>query len=99
MTYRVLVLELPRLQRVPASHLDPNTAMLSIGDADELVPPLPGCVDGRTAGGLSKPGRIEGDVSLTRQDAAVGNAARFDPSLYDEVRLGPGLFSEFLGPG
>lgn len=59
--------------------------MLSIGDADELVPPLPGCIDGPIAGGLSKAGRIEGDVSLSRDDASEGSPSKFSPRLFDEV--------------
>ena len=73
-----------------------NTATLSIGAADDLVPPLPGCIDGQIAGGLSKPGRIEGDVSLTRQDAGAegGDAARFNSRLYDQVSEFATIFTQ-----
>ncbi|KZV87313.1 Cloroperoxidase [Exidia glandulosa HHB12029] len=71
-----------------------NTAMLSIGDADELVPPLPGCIDGPISGGLSKAGRIEGDVSLTRLDASEGSGSRFNPGLFDQLLLFVGKFGD-----
>ncbi|KAH7100840.1 Chloroperoxidase [Auriculariales sp. MPI-PUGE-AT-0066] len=73
-----------------------NLAMLSIGDADdELIPALPGCLDGKVAGGISKPGRFEGDISLTRSDAGsspTGDAAKFNPALYDQLLLYVGKY-------
>lgn len=62
-----------------------NTAMLSIGFESDKVPPLPGCIDGTSAGGLAKHGRFEGDVSSSRPDAGVGDSVNFNPAIFDEL--------------
>ena len=62
---------------------NPLLNLVSIGGASPLVPPLPGAIDG-TPGGLSKHGRFEGDVSMTRQDAALGDPGALDVGMLDE---------------
>ncbi|KZT41685.1 Cloroperoxidase [Sistotremastrum suecicum HHB10207 ss-3] len=58
--------------------------LVSIGGVSDQVPPLPGKIDGPTAGGLSKHGRFEGDVSLTRHDIGEGDYQNFQDKLYDQ---------------
>ncbi|KAG5650983.1 hypothetical protein H0H81_010330 [Sphagnurus paluster] len=58
---------------------------LSIGLDSPLVPPLPKDIDGPLARGLGKHGRFEGDVSMTRQDAAIGDNVNFQPDLFAEL--------------
>jgi len=55
---------------------------ISIGQATPLVPALPGGIDGTIAGGLAKHARVEGDISLTRQDADIGNQKDFNATLF-----------------
>jgi hypothetical protein len=62
-----------------------NTAMLSIGFESSKVPPLPGCIDGTSAGGLAKHGRFEGDVSSSRTDSHVGDHVNFNSTMYNEL--------------
>ncbi|TFK97485.1 Chloroperoxidase [Pterulicium gracile] len=57
---------------------------VSIGGEHRLVPALPGKIDG-TPGGLSKHGRFEGDVSMTRLDAVHGDPAVFQPEMYKDL--------------
>lgn len=61
---------------------------VSIGGEHRLVPPLKGKIDG-TPGGLSKHGRFEGDVSMTRVDAFHGDSGVFRMEMYEEVRVNP----------
>ena len=58
---------------------------ISIGLQTDQVPPLPGNIDGPKALGLATHGRFEGDVSMTRLDAAVGDNRIFNQALYNEV--------------
>ncbi|TFL01326.1 Chloroperoxidase [Pterulicium gracile] len=60
---------------------NPMLNLISIGGESALVHPLPGNIDG-IPGGLSKHGRFEGDVSMTRRDAAFGDCASFQPSMF-----------------
>ncbi|KAH8806895.1 Chloroperoxidase [Flagelloscypha sp. PMI_526] len=62
------------------------TNQVSIGGPTDKIPPLPGNIDGNVTKGLATHGRFEGDVSMTRRDAAVG----------DNVHLDPALFQQFL---
>ncbi|KAG6915425.1 hypothetical protein DXG01_011574 [Tephrocybe rancida] len=62
---------------------------LSLGQDTPLVPPLPGAIDGPKARGLSAHGRFEGDGSMTRQDAAIGDNVHFQPKLFAEVNTWP----------
>ncbi|TFL05778.1 Chloroperoxidase [Pterulicium gracile] len=62
---------------------NPLLGIVSIGGRTPFVPPLPGIPDG-IPGGFSKHGRFEGDVSLTRADAALGDHVRFQPEMYKE---------------
>jgi hypothetical protein len=59
---------------------------VSIGGESPLVPPLPNRIDG-TPGGLSRHGRFEGDVSMTRQNAALaeGDGASFQPAMFKDL--------------
>ncbi|KAJ7269094.1 Chloroperoxidase [Mycena rebaudengoi] len=56
---------------------------VSIGGVSPLVPPLPFELDGPETGGLSKHGRLEGDASMTRADAFIGDNVHFQENLYD----------------
>ncbi|KAG6830338.1 hypothetical protein H0H87_008434 [Tephrocybe sp. NHM501043] len=58
---------------------------LSIGLDTPLIPPLPGKIDGPKTRGLGFHGRFEGDISMTRQDVAIGDNNRFQPELFDEL--------------
>jgi hypothetical protein len=62
-----------------------NTAMLSIGFESDKVPPLPGCIDGTTAGGLALHGRFEGDVSTSRTDRGAGDNVNFNNTMFNEL--------------
>lgn len=59
--------------------------LLSIGLPTPLVPPLPGKIDGPEALGLATHGRFEGDVSMTRSDAAIGDNRNFNQTLFNEL--------------
>lgn len=63
------------------------TGQLSIGGPSPRIPALPGGIDGKVAGGIATHGRFEGDVSLTRFDAAIGDGVNFQNSIYSGVRL------------
>jgi len=65
---------------------------VSIGGQSPLIPPLPGNLDGPAVLGLATHGRFEGDVSMTRQDAAVGDNRNFQVDLYDSLLLTVGQF-------
>ncbi|KZT41007.1 Cloroperoxidase [Sistotremastrum suecicum HHB10207 ss-3] len=69
--------------------------LLSIGGEDHRVPPLPGQIDGPgRPGGIAKHGRFEGDVSMTRQDAALGDDRHFQDSLFDQFLAYIGHFGD-----
>ncbi|KAG6884794.1 hypothetical protein C0993_008284, partial [Termitomyces sp. T159_Od127] len=61
------------------------TDQLSIGLDTPLIPALPGEIDGNTTRGLAAHGRFEGDVSMTRQDWAIGDNIHFQPDLFAEL--------------
>jgi len=67
---------------------------LSIGGASPLVPPLPGKIDGPVTGGIAKHGRFEGDASMTRADAFIGDNRDFQDILYDLDLLQLGKFGD-----
>ncbi|KAG6906919.1 hypothetical protein DXG01_011345 [Tephrocybe rancida] len=64
---------------------NPYINKLSIGLDTPLIPPLPGKIDGPKTRGLAAHGRFEGDVSMTRQDAAIGDNVNFQPKLFAEL--------------
>ncbi|KAG6821129.1 hypothetical protein H0H93_006468 [Arthromyces matolae] len=64
---------------------NPFINKLSIGLDTPLIPPLPGEIDGNKTRGLASHGRFEGDVSMTRQDWAVGDNIHFQPELFQEL--------------
>ncbi|KAG6898492.1 hypothetical protein C0993_006454, partial [Termitomyces sp. T159_Od127] len=77
------------------------TDQLSIGLDTPLIPPLPGAIDGNMTRGLAAHGRFEGDVSMTRQDYALGDNIHFQPDLFDElldIVAQVGYDSEVTGP-
>ncbi|KAJ7592141.1 Chloroperoxidase [Mycena floridula] len=57
---------------------------VSIGGVSPLVPPYPHEIDGPETGGLAKHGRSEGDASMTRDDAFVGDNRNFQEALFDD---------------
>ncbi|KAH8806860.1 heme-thiolate peroxidase, partial [Flagelloscypha sp. PMI_526] len=61
------------------------TNQVSIGGATDKIPALPGNIDGNYTKGLAAHGRFEGDVSMTRRDAAVGDNVHLDPQLFQQV--------------
>jgi hypothetical protein len=63
---------------------NPLLNKVSLGGESHLIPPLPGKIDG-IPGGLAKHGRFEGDVSMTRQDAALGDHVKLNPDLYNNL--------------
>jgi len=67
---------------------------LSIGGVSSLVPPLPGQIDGPVTGGIAKHGRFEGDASMTRADAFIGDNRDFQDILYDLDLLQLGKFGD-----
>ncbi|KAJ7446751.1 hypothetical protein FB451DRAFT_1291392 [Mycena latifolia] len=67
---------------------------LSIGGVSPLVPPLPGQIDGPVTGGIAKHGRFEGDASMTRADAFIGDNSNFQDILYDLDLLQLGKFGD-----
>ncbi|KAJ7363822.1 hypothetical protein DFH08DRAFT_1072732 [Mycena albidolilacea] len=73
---------------------NPFIDKLSIGGVSPLVPPLPGNIDGPVTGGIAKHGRFEGDASLTRADAFIGDNRNFQDILYDLDLLQLGKFGD-----
>ncbi|KAF7351021.1 Cloroperoxidase [Mycena sanguinolenta] len=71
---------------------NPFIDKLSIGGVSPLVPPLPGKIDGPETGGIAKHGRFEGDASMTRADAFIGDNRDFQDILYDLDLLQLGKF-------
>ncbi|KAF7350203.1 Cloroperoxidase [Mycena venus] len=67
---------------------------VSIGGESPLVPPLPGNIDGPVVFGIAKHGRFEGDVSLSRADAAIGNNRDFQDLIYDGDLVQLGKFGD-----
>ncbi|KAF7329941.1 Cloroperoxidase [Mycena kentingensis (nom. inval.)] len=70
------------------------TNKVSIGGVSPLVPPLPGQIDGPETGGIAKYGRIEGDASMTRADAFLGDNRNFQDILFDLALLQLGKFGD-----
>ncbi|KAF7354130.1 Cloroperoxidase [Mycena venus] len=56
---------------------------ISIGGESPLVPPSPGNIDGNTTFGIAKHGRFEGDASISRADAFVGNNRAFQQPVFN----------------
>ncbi|KAF8146848.1 Chloroperoxidase [Mycena galopus ATCC 62051] len=73
---------------------NPFIDKLSIGGVSPLVPPLPGNIDGPVTGGIAKHGRFEGDASMTRADAFIGDNRDFQDILYDLDLLQLGKFGD-----
>ncbi|KAJ7496829.1 Chloroperoxidase [Mycena latifolia] len=73
---------------------NPFINKLSIGGVSPLVPPLPGQIDGPETGGIAKHGRFEGDASMTRADAFIGDNRDFQDILYDLDLLQLGKFGD-----
>ncbi|KAF8146852.1 Chloroperoxidase [Mycena galopus ATCC 62051] len=73
---------------------NPFIDKLSIGGVSPLVPPLPGQIDGPVTGGIAKHGRFEGDASMTRADAFIGDNRDFQDILYDLDLLQLGKFGD-----
>jgi hypothetical protein len=73
---------------------NPFLDKLSIGGVSPLVPPLPGNIDGPVTGGIAKHGRFEGDASMTRADAFIGDNRDFQDILYDLDLLQLGKFGD-----
>ncbi|KAJ6497551.1 hypothetical protein C8R45DRAFT_983364 [Mycena sanguinolenta] len=67
---------------------------ISIGGVSPLVPPYPGEIDGPETGGIAKHGRLEGDASITRADAFIGDNRDFQDILYDLDLLQLGKFGD-----
>ncbi|KAJ7588372.1 hypothetical protein C8J56DRAFT_1050444 [Mycena floridula] len=63
---------------------NPFVNKISIGGVSPLVPPLPGKIDGPETAGIAKHGRVEGDASMTRADAFIGDNRNFQEALFDE---------------
>ncbi|KAJ7232409.1 Chloroperoxidase [Mycena rebaudengoi] len=62
---------------------NPFVNKISIGGISPLVPPLPYKIDGPYTQGIQKHGRVEGDASLTRSDAFIGDNRNFNQTLWD----------------
>ncbi|KAJ7343255.1 hypothetical protein DFH08DRAFT_1009745 [Mycena albidolilacea] len=73
---------------------NPSTNQVSIGRVSPLVPPLPGGIDGPSVGSIAKHGRFEGDASITRADAFIGDNRDFQDILYDLALLQLGKFGD-----
>ncbi|KAJ7204098.1 Chloroperoxidase [Mycena pura] len=73
---------------------NPFINKFSIGGVSPLVPPLPGKIDGPETGGIAKHGRFEGDASMTRSDAFIGDNRDFQDILYDMDLLQLGKFGD-----
>ncbi|KAF7351020.1 Cloroperoxidase [Mycena sanguinolenta] len=73
---------------------NPFINKVSIGGVSPLVPPLPGKIDGPVTGGIAKHGRFEGDASMTRADAFIGDNRDFQDILYDLDLLQLGKFGD-----
>ncbi|KAJ7599079.1 Chloroperoxidase [Mycena floridula] len=72
---------------------NPFTNQLSIGLESPLVAHIPFHLDGPgRPGGIAKHGRFEGDGSMTRQDANIGDNKDFQDILYDRIMLHLGKF-------
>ncbi|KAJ7350630.1 hypothetical protein DFH08DRAFT_861968 [Mycena albidolilacea] len=72
-------------------------AIMAANNMTPLVPPLPGGIDGPSVGGIAKHGRFEGDASMTRADAFIGDNRDFQNILYDLDLLQLGKFGD-TGP-
>ncbi|KAK7028707.1 Cloroperoxidase [Favolaschia claudopus] len=67
---------------------------ISIGGESILVPPLPGNIDGNVTGGIAKSGRFEGDASMSRIDANLGDNKNFVQSKFNLNLLQLGKFGD-----
>ncbi|KAJ7728879.1 Chloroperoxidase [Mycena metata] len=59
------------------------TNKISIGGISPFVPPLPGNIDGPATLGIAKHGRVEGDASLSRSDAFIGDNRNFNQTIWN----------------
>ncbi|KAJ7072768.1 Chloroperoxidase [Mycena amicta] len=73
---------------------NPFVNKISIGGVSPLVPPLPGKIDGAETKGIAQHGRVEGDASMTRADAFIGDNRNFQNILYDLDLLQLGKFGD-----
>ncbi|KAJ7627235.1 Chloroperoxidase [Roridomyces roridus] len=73
---------------------NPFVNKISIGGVSSLVPPLPGGIGSNVTGGIAKHGGFEGDASMTRADAAIGDNKDFQDILYDLDLLSLGKFGD-----
>ncbi|KAJ7595404.1 hypothetical protein C8J56DRAFT_1159892 [Mycena floridula] len=72
---------------------NPFANKLSMGRESPLVPHIPFHLDGPgLPGGTGKHGRFEGDGSLSREDANLGNNKDFQDILFDRMLLQLGKF-------
>ncbi|KAH8806897.1 heme-thiolate peroxidase [Flagelloscypha sp. PMI_526] len=77
------------------------TNQISIGGPTDKIPALPGNIDGNVTKGLATHGRFEGDVSMTRRDAAIGDNVHLDPQLFQQLLDNVALYgndSDVTGP-
>jgi hypothetical protein len=72
------------------------TGMLSIGGAvPDQIPFLPGFIDGPLPpGGIAKHGRFEGDLSISRDDADLGDSVNFQAPIFDTLLDFVGQFGD-----
>ncbi|KAJ6529360.1 hypothetical protein B0H19DRAFT_1274391 [Mycena capillaripes] len=73
---------------------NPFVNKVSIGGVSPLVPPLPGNIGSPHPGGIALHGGFEGDASMTRADAFIGDNRDFQAILYDLDLLQLGKFGE-----
>ncbi|KAJ7839218.1 Chloroperoxidase [Mycena olivaceomarginata] len=73
---------------------NPFVNKVSIGGISDLVPPLPGNIGGPHTSGVALHGGFEGDASMTRADAFIGDNRDFQDILYDLDLLQLGKFGD-----
>ncbi|KAJ7120812.1 hypothetical protein C8R44DRAFT_877142 [Mycena epipterygia] len=73
---------------------NPFVNKVSIGGSSPLVPSLPGNIGSPHPGGIALHGGFEGDASMTRADAFIGDNRNFEDILYDLDLLQLGQFGD-----
>ncbi|KAJ7027363.1 hypothetical protein C8F04DRAFT_1103435 [Mycena alexandri] len=73
---------------------NPFVNKVSIGGSSPLVPSLPGNIGSPHPGGIALHGGFEGDASMTRADAFIGDNRNFQDILYDLDLLQLGQFGD-----
>ncbi|KAJ7936147.1 Chloroperoxidase [Mycena leptocephala] len=73
---------------------NPFANTVSIGGSSPLVPSLPGNIGSPHPGGIALHGGFEGDASMTRADAFIGDNRNFQDILYDLDLLQLGKFGD-----